>query len=243
MISPSSPRVQVTSVTGTPAAAYLAMVAPVSIDSSSGWACTYNRPPPDSGVLTGSETSWRPRVVGHGGRIGAMTESFPPPQARTRRFSLGVPRSFKVAPDGRRVAFLRSQGGADPVTCLWQLHVDTGNEELLADPASLEPGGEDLSPQEKARRERSREQAGGIVGFATDRAMSVAAFTLAGRVYVTGLPDSPGSREPGAHEPSAHESGTREPGASEPGIRELGARSPAIDPRPDPAGTRVAYVY
>ena len=155
-----------------------------------------------------------------------MTESFPRQQARTRRFSLGVPRSFKVAPDGRRVAFLRSQGGADPVTCLWQLHADTGHEELLADPAALEPDGEDLSPQEKARRERSREQAGGIVGFATDRAMSVAAFTLAGRVYLAGLPDSP----------------TREPSAREPGARELGARSPALDPRPDPAGTRVAYV-
>jgi dipeptidyl-peptidase 4 len=156
-----------------------------------------------------------------------MTESFPRQQARTRRFSLGVPRSFKVAPDGSRVAFLRSQGGADPVTCLWQLHVDTGNEELLADPASLEPAGEDLSPQEKARRERTREQAGGIVGFATDQAMSVAAFTLAGRVYVASLPDSPGTPE----------RGTREPGA-----RELGASSPAIDPRPDPTGTRVAYV-
>ncbi|HEY7919477.1 MAG TPA: prolyl oligopeptidase family serine peptidase [Streptosporangiaceae bacterium] len=155
-----------------------------------------------------------------------MTESFPRQQARTRRFSLGVPRSFKVAPDGRRVAFLRSQGGADPVTCLWQLHVDTGHEELLADPAALEPDGEDLSPQEKARRERTREQAGGIVGFATDRAMSVAAFTLAGRVYLADLPDSP----------------TREPSAREPGARELGARSPALDPRPDPTGTRIAYV-
>jgi dipeptidyl-peptidase-4 len=174
-----------------------------------------------------------------------MTESFPRQQARTRRFSLGVPRSFKVAPDGSRVAFLRSQGGADPVTCLWQLHVGTGNEELLADPASLEPAGEDLSPQEKARRERSREQAGGIVGFATDRAMSVAAFTLAGRVYVASLPGSP-SREPAVSEPSALEPGALEPGGREPGatrgVRELGARSPALDPRPDPTGTRVAYV-
>jgi dipeptidyl-peptidase 4 len=175
-----------------------------------------------------------------------MTESFPRQQARTRRFSLGVPRSFKVAPDGSRVAFLRSQGGADPVTCLWQLHVGTGNEELLADPASLEPAGEDLSPQEKARRERTREQAGGIVGFATDRAMSVAAFTLAGRVYVADLPDSP-ARDPGTGDPGAGESGTREPGARDSGarargVRELGARSPALDPRPDPTGTRVAYV-
>ena len=63
MISPSSPSVQVTSVTGTPAAAYLAMVAPVSIDSSSGWACTSSSPPPVSGVLTGREISWRPPVA------------------------------------------------------------------------------------------------------------------------------------------------------------------------------------
>ena len=156
-----------------------------------------------------------------------MTESFPRQQARTRRFSLGVPRSFKVAPDGSRVAFLRSQGGSDPVTCLWQLHVATGQEELLADPATLEAAGEDLSPQEKARRERAREQAGGIVGFATDRALTVAAFTLAGRVYVTGLGSSDQQRD----------------GARPDGPRLLGTRSPALDPRPDPAGTGVAYVH
>src|SRR5690348_9476827 len=39
MISPSSPSVQVTSVTRAPSAAYLAIVAPVPIDSSSGCAC------------------------------------------------------------------------------------------------------------------------------------------------------------------------------------------------------------
>ena len=134
-----------------------------------------------------------------------MTESFPRQQARTRRFSLGVPRSFKVAPDGSRVAFLRSKGADDPVTCLWQLHVETGQEELVADPAALEPAGEDLSPQEKARRERAREQAGGIVGFAADRALSVAAFALAGRVYVAGLGPSGRAQAPdaGVREPAA----------------------------------------
>src|SRR5439155_20564893 len=39
-ISPSSPSVQVTRVTRAPSAAYLAMVAPEPIDSSSGWAWT-----------------------------------------------------------------------------------------------------------------------------------------------------------------------------------------------------------
>ena len=179
-----------------------------------------------------------------------MTESFPRQQARTRRFSLGVPRSFQVAPDGSRVAFLRSQGGTDPVTCLWQLHVDTGQEELVADPATLEPAAEDLSPQEKARRERAREQAGGIVGFATDSALSVAAFTLAGRVYVARLRPSSGQEAAGVpggwRRPSAgscRRPGGRRPGAGQAGLHLIGALAPAFDPRPDPTGRRVAYVH
>ena len=52
-----------------------------------------------------------------------MTESFPRQEARTRRFTLGVPRAFRVSPDGSRVTYLRTQGGSDPVTCLWVLDV------------------------------------------------------------------------------------------------------------------------
>ncbi len=112
-------------------------------------------------LATGAAGSWQDR---------GMTDSFPRQQARTRRFSLGVPRSFRVSPDGRRVAFLRSKAGADPLTCLWQLHVaggpgETAHEELVADPAALDAAGDDLPAAEKARRERAREQAGGIVGY------------------------------------------------------------------------------
>ena len=64
-----------------------------------------------------------------------MTDSFPRQQARTQGFSLGVPRSFQISPDGSRVAFLRSQGGDDPVTCLWVIDAGTGQERLVADPA------------------------------------------------------------------------------------------------------------
>jgi dipeptidyl-peptidase 4 len=144
-----------------------------------------------------------------------MTDSFPRQQARTQRFSLGVPRSFQISPDGTRVAFLRSQGGSDPVTCLWVLDADTGAQRLVADPATLDAAG-DLPAQEKARRERSREQAGGIVAFAADTALSVAAFALAGQVYLADLT---------GHAPP----------------RAIGARPPALDPRPDPDGRRVAY--
>ena len=41
-----------------------------------------------------------------------MTDTFPRQQARTRRFTLGAPRSFQVSPGRRQVAFLRSQGAA-----------------------------------------------------------------------------------------------------------------------------------
>ena len=150
-----------------------------------------------------------------------MTESFPRQQARTRGFTLGAPRSFQVSPDGGRVAFLRSRGGADPATCLWVLDVATGTEHLVADPA-LAGGGTDVPEQEKARRERTREQAGGIVAFATDRAFTMASFMLGGQIHLADLTTG-GEAGPAVPQP-------------------LPAATPALDPRPDPAGQRVAYV-
>jgi dipeptidyl-peptidase-4 len=116
------------------------------------------------------------------------------------------------------VAFLRSKGGDDPVTCLWVLDVGTGAERLVADPAALAGTAHAETEQEKARRERVREQAAGIVAFACDATHSLAAFTLAGQVYVAGLAE----------------------GAAPP--RPIRARPGAFDPRPDPTGQRVAYV-
>ncbi len=95
-----------------------------------------------------------------------MTESFPRQEARTRRFTLGVPRAFRVSPDGARVVYLRTQGGSDPVTCLWVLEVGSGQERLAVDPRTLGGDEQDLPAAERARRERVREQAGGIVAYA-----------------------------------------------------------------------------
>ena len=149
-----------------------------------------------------------------------MTESFPRQQARTRRFTLGVPRSFAISPAGDRLLFLRSRTGSDPLTCLWLFDVGSGTERLIADPAVLAAAGDDdLPPEEKRRRERVREQAGGIVSYAVDAALRTAVFSLAGRVFAVDL-------------------ATAGPAAP----RELSLQSPALDPRPDPAGQRVAYV-
>jgi dipeptidyl-peptidase-4 len=148
-----------------------------------------------------------------------MTESFPRQQARTRRFRLGVPRSFQVSPDGTRVTFLRSRAGDDPVTCLWVTDAATGAERVVADPRALGADEENLPPQERARRERVRETAAGIVSYATDRAGTLAVFVLSGQVYAAALDDP-------AQPP-----------------RLVVTRTPALEPRPDPTGTRVAYVH
>jgi dipeptidyl-peptidase 4 len=161
-----------------------------------------------------------------------MTESFPRQEARTRRFTLGVPRAFQVSPDGARVVFLRGKGGADPVTCLWMLDVGTGTERLVADPRTLGAGEEDLPPAERARRERVREQAGGIVAYACDRAVTMAAFALSGHVFAVPLTDAKLTDAKLTGGPLAG------PGAA----RQVTTRTPALDPRPDPAGRRLAYV-
>ncbi|MEV7013871.1 prolyl oligopeptidase family serine peptidase [Streptosporangium sp. NPDC051022] len=145
-----------------------------------------------------------------------MSESFPRLHARTRRFTLGVPRAFTIAPDGARIVFLRTKGGCDPVTCLWEFDVANGTERLIADPRVIAADEENLPPEERARRERSREQAGGIVGYSTDAAVTTAAFALSGGLYVVDLK-------------------TRS-------VRHLKTPGPVIDPRVSPSGVHVGYV-
>ncbi|MGH3208950.1 MAG: hypothetical protein ACRDNO_14430, partial [Trebonia sp.] len=116
-----------------------------------------------------------------------MTQSFPRQQARTRGFRLGVPRAFHVSPDGERITFLRSKAGDDPVTCLWEADAATGEARLVADPRTLGVDEENLPAEERARRERVRETAAGIVAYATNRAATLAVFALYGQVYAVPL--------------------------------------------------------
>lgn len=146
------------------------------------------------------------------------TESFPRQQAATRRFRLGAPRAFHIAPDGSQVTFLRSRSGRDPLTLLWAINRE-GVERVIVDPAVLLAGAdEDLPPQERARRERMREVTGGVTAYAVDSSGTVAAFAISGVPYAVQLND-----------PTAV-------------AVELPAPGPAIDPRPDPTGRRVAFV-
>jgi dipeptidyl-peptidase-4 len=147
-------------------------------------------------------------------------DSFPRQQARTRRFTLGAPRSYSISPDGQKVLFLRTRSGSDPVTCLWEADADTGAERVLADPRLFSGSDEEnLPPEELARRERVRETASGIVSYGCDKNHTLAVFPLSGEVWALRL------------------------GEAAAGVTRLPTRTPALDPRPDPTGSKVAYVH
>lgn len=113
--------------------------------------------------------------------------------------------------------FLRTRAGDDPVSCLWALDCATAQERLLADPVRLLAGAaEELPPEERARRERAREQSAGIVAYAADDAGDLLVFALSGQLWAIRPADA--------------------------AIRRLAAAEPVVDPRPDPTGRRIAYV-
>ncbi|HZB03478.1 MAG TPA: prolyl oligopeptidase family serine peptidase [Actinomycetota bacterium] len=145
-------------------------------------------------------------------------ESFPRQAARTRNFTLGLPRTFTVASDGSRVVFLRSPAGDDPNTEMWVFDVAEASERRVAQAHEAAKGRGDEPPEERARRERARERAEGIVAYSTDRACSKAVFEVGGSLYLADL----------APDRSLYQ---RHP-----------ATEPVFDPRIDPMGRRVAYV-
>lgn len=149
-----------------------------------------------------------------------MSDSFPRQYARTQRFSLGEPRNVTVSPDGQRIVFLRSAAGDDPANALWVMDVETGDERLVADPRALlgldDPAAGEVTDEERARRERTRDGSTGITAYATDAKCQVSAFALNGALFAAGLMSGQ--------------------------ARPIPVHGPVHDPRPDPTATRLAYV-
>ncbi len=144
---------------------------------------------------------------------------YPRLSARTARFTLGVPKALAVVAGGARVLFLRTPSGTERAGALWAYDVASGEERLVADPdVLLGDRGEQLSVEERSRRERSRESGAGIVSYATDESGDRACFALSGRLWLAD---------------------TTATGAT--GARELPSVGAVIDPRLDPTGAHAAY--
>ncbi len=109
--------------------------------------------------------------------------------AETRNYTLGRPVSPRLTPDGRTVIFLRS-GPRDPTLLLWELDVATGRERELLTPARLLRGAEEqLSPEEKARRERSRQTLRGFTTYQLSPDGTRLLVTLSGQLYLVARAD------------------------------------------------------
>jgi dipeptidyl-peptidase-4 len=149
-----------------------------------------------------------------------MTDTFPRQYARTQRLTLGEPRNVVVSPDGKRVLFLRSAAGNDTVNSLWLCHTERNTETCIADIRALLTGtnSENESAQERARRERAREGAAGIVSFSCDSEVHHAAFSVSGRLFVSDMHN-------------AHEITVKNP-----------APGTVYDARISPDGKHIAYV-
>jgi dipeptidyl-peptidase-4 len=117
------------------------------------------------------------------------------------------------------VLFLRAAGPEDPTTLLWALDLPDGDERCLLDPRRLDADDADLPEAERARRERVRETAAGVVAYGTDRAGDVAVAAVGGTAAVVGVGARGGSPD-----------------------RLLDLPGPVTDPRPDPTGQRLAWV-
>ncbi|MFM8271150.1 MAG: alpha/beta fold hydrolase [Gemmata sp.] len=137
--------------------------------------------------------------------------------ADTRRFNLGRPQNPKVSPDGRTVLFLRAEPDR-PQLKLFEFDCATGRSRELLSPATLLKGEENLTPEEKARRERMRLSAGGFADFHFDREGTSILLPLSGKLFV-------------------YERGTER-------VTELktGEGGAPVDPKWSPDGQKVAYV-
>jgi dipeptidyl-peptidase 4 len=142
-------------------------------------------------------------------------DAYPEQTANTLRFTLGIPKGFAIDPSGQRVLYIRSNGARDKVGRLRLLDLATGEDRELVDPLALLASGEELSIEERARRERMRESSAGITSFVIDAAGDRACFALSGQLFVCDV-----------------RTGQTEQWLTEGSV---------IDPRLSPDGTSVAY--
>ena len=98
--------------------------------------------------------------------------------AATLGFTLGEPAGVWIAPDGETVLFRRSAARSFE-SDLYSLDLPTGKTRVLLRASQLLGGeAEDLSPEEKARRERKRLATRGITSFTASYACTISRVSI-----------------------------------------------------------------
>lgn len=117
-------------------------------------------------------------------------KAFPRRSAVTRRFTLGLPRSFRAVntPNGPAIFFVRAPRGDDPVHQLLRLDPLSGEETVIVDPHTLNVNTSQITAEERAQRERMREQASGVTAYDVNEDGTRIAFTLGHELFTTIAP-------------------------------------------------------
>ena len=92
-------------------------------------------------------------------------------------------RALRFAPDGQSLTYLKGRDDDASRYDLWQYQIDSGEHRLLVNSDSLYSGPENLSDEEKARRERLRLSGSGIVDYQWSAQSDALLFPLNGDVY------------------------------------------------------------
>src|ERR671936_2674173 len=137
--------------------------------------------------------------------------------AETRAWQLGRPASIRETPDGSTVLFLRALP-RNPELRLFAFDVKTARVRELVTPEQVLGGaGEQLSPEEAARRERMRVTSRGFTSYELSQDGKLVMVTISGRAFI--LPLAGGATRqvagPGPH------------------------GEPVFDPRLSPDGTKI----
>ncbi len=128
-----------------------------------------------------------------------------------------APFNVKIAPDGSQVGFLRGSAAAPKRLDLWVFDPQQRSTRLLVSAESLIAGGETLSDEERARRERQRISAlSGIVDYHFSPTGEQVLFPLGGLLYLYDLASAT--------------------------TRQLTQTGAAIDPKFSPSGRYVSFV-
>ncbi len=99
----------------------------------------------------------------------------------------GAPKNVQMSPDGQRVTFLKGKVTDYERYDLWEYHIASGETRVLFDSDDLHTGPEQLSDEEKARRERQRIHGSGIMSYQWSNDGKALLFPLAGDVYYYSL--------------------------------------------------------
>jgi dipeptidyl-peptidase-4 len=99
-----------------------------------------------------------------------------------------TPQQLKVSPDGARVTFLRGKETDQYQLDLWEYDIASKATRMLVDSKVLMPGEEQLSDEEKARRERARTASlKGIINYGFSPDGKLLLFPLNGEVFLYNL--------------------------------------------------------